>query len=331
MSSNVDVFKNVKILFFISKLWGLVPLSDESTIKNVLFISYSFLVIIFYLYVCVSYNLSVYSQIDQAAANVKLLAKIIYVKNTLQCILLVAVLAVHMTKGKRLFRMLQRIENFDTLFKKKCNVQVPMKSNFQFQVAYSMYIVFFGIYHSIQLYLDKSSVITSVQWSVLTNVNLIITAQFTIFIHALDSRFKVFNGFFASLNSYPKFNISIIRSSFAFSSPASYPSRYRNFHVLNQFRLKELHVIYLSLRDILYEINSYYSFQTLFIVCETSTVLVASISSITFNITSDFFAESVQRNLTLLYCCCRLFTVTVLIYVAEKTSNQVISVPNFAY
>lgn len=316
------MYENVKVIIFFSKFWGLIPYSKYGTkYGKICLFAYSLLLTVCYFYVCFSFNVFAFKKINEAATSVKLLIKILYVKTTLQCILLLTVLTINMIKSKRFLMILEKLENFDSMMMKKLNVKLPMRNNIIFQLAYGVYIIFFCVYHCMELYIARNGTLLSIEWAWLCNINLIILFQFTIMIHALNVRFKTFNSFLANMNMFTKFNIAELKTYFNYGYVNA--PRYRNLNILNQFKLKELHIIYLSIRDLLYDINSYYSFQILLIVCETFVILIASISSFTFNITADVsFLDPEQKNLTLIHCGLRLLTVTMLIHVAEQASNE---------
>lgn len=326
--TNADMFENVRVIIFFSKIWGLIPYTNGNKYKKVGLFLYSLCTTVFYFYVCFSFNTHAFNKINNAATSVKLLIEILYVETTLQCILLLAVLTINVVKSKSFLQMLEKLENFDTILKKKLNVALPMRNNFIFQVVYGICIIFFGVYHFVELFVANNGIQLSIEWTLLCNINLIILFQFTIMIHGLNARFKTFNTFLVNMNMFPKFSTAKLKTYFNYGHMNA--PRYRNLNILNQFKLKELHIIYLSIRDLLYEINSYYSFQILLIVCETFAILITSISSFTFNITADdSSSDPQQKNLTLIHCVLRLVTIALLIHVAEQTSNEVNIVISF--
>lgn len=322
MTVETDVFRNMKVIMFVSQIWGLVPRTTGGKPKKFVLFVYSLLATAFYGYVCVTFNLCALERIKQAAENVKLLIKIIYVETTLRCILLVAMLLINLAKSKEFMRILEKLADFDALLKRKLHAEIPTRRNFLLQIAYAGYILFFGIYYCAQLWVAKNGLKLSVQWAVLSNINLIIMSQFTIFIHAFNVRFKIFNTFFMNMNVFSSFNGVKLKNYFDYSSINA--PRYRNLNILSHTKLKELHIIYLTMRDLLQEINSYYSFQVLLIVCETVAIFIASISTFTFNITADdSVTKAAHRNLTLIHCGLRLLSIALLIHAAEETSSEV--------
>lgn len=281
---------------------------------------YSSMITSFYVYVCLEYNLFTFKQIGKAAANMKLLFKIIYVETTLRCILFLIILTINWARSGKFFRILTEFVKLDTLLKLKLRVDIPTKQNYIFQIVYTVYVVSFGMYYCIQLYVEKIGLRLSIQWAILSNVNLIILSEFSILIQAFYIRFKLFNTFFMGMYKFPLTRSSKIKNYFNYSRVNQSP--YHNLSNLNRFKLKELHIIYVTMRDLIREINFYYSFQVLLIVCETVAILIASISTLTSN-SDNSVMKSTHRNLTLLHCAFRLVSVIALVHIAEKTSNEV--------
>lgn len=323
MNSNVDVFRNIRVIITISRIWGLVPCTVGGKFKKIVHFVYSLTVTFLFIYVCITFNVFTYQRIGRAATNIKLLIKIIYVETTLRCVLLLAILLVNLMKCHAFVRISAKFATFDQLLKRKLHLELPANENFTFQCLYAAYIVFFGIYYCAQLYIGQNGLGLSIQWALLSNVYLIILAQFTILVRAFHTRFKLFNEFFANVNVLP-----LVRS----DNSRTYVDRLghvaafrgRNLNMLNQYKVKELHIIYLSMRDLLHEINSYYSFQILSIVCETVAILIASLSNVTFNIMGDDFSSKASGHmLTLLHCALRLLSITLMVHVAEGTAAEV--------
>lgn len=321
MISRVDVFPNIKIIIFVSLLWGLVPSVFDNCLMKCTLLCYSLLTTVFFIRVCILFNFCAFERITQSNNNVKLLIKIIYAETTLRCILLLVLLLISLFKSRQLLHILKKLVNLDVLLNRKLHVEIPTKQNFLLQIAYAVYIVFYCVYYCFQLRVANYSWSLSVQWATLSTISLIIASQFTIFIHAFNIRFKLFNAFFTNMNLLCSSTEARHWNCFDFNTK----NVHRTFNmVLSEFKLKELHIIYLTMRDLLYEINSYYSFQVLFIVCETVAILIASISTFTFNIAvEDFATKSTNRNLTLIHCGLRLLCITLLIHVAEETSKEV--------
>ncbi len=380
-SGRANVFRHIGTIIFVSRIWGLVPrVARGGPAKKLFAFAYSSSMSLLYAYVIYAFNACAFARIAKAAANVKLLVKIIYVETTLRCFLLFAILVVNLAKSGDFLRILEKLADFDDLLTRKLRVDVPAARNVRFQIAYAVYIIFFGCYYWGQLYAAKNGIVLSAQWAALCNITLIILSQFTIFVHAFNVRFETFNTYFADMNVLARprsaaessagrgrressgerdlpagpspYSLSFDNNDdgggndnnnnnnngerwttrMAYLNDASYRCnqerlnalRSRAFNVLTQFKLKELHVIYLSMRDLLREINSYYSFQVLLIVCETIAILIAGISTVTFNITGDdFSSKTFDRLSTLAHCGLRLLAVTVLIYAAKRTANQV--------
>lgn len=324
MINRVDVFPNIKIIIFVSLLWGLVPSVLDNSLMKCTLISYSLLTTVFFIRVCILFNFCAFERITQANNDIKLLIKIIYAETILRCILLLVLLLISLFKSRQLLHILKKLINLDVLLNRKLHVEIPTKQNFLLQIAYTIYIVFYYIYYCFQLRVAKYSWSLSVQWATLSIISLIIVSQFTIFIHAFNIRFKLFNTFFINMNLLCSCTEARHWNCFDFNAKNVHRHRTFNMVLLSEFKLKELHIIYLTMRDLLYEINSHYSFQVLLIVCETVAILIASISTFTFNITvEDFATKSTHRNLTLIHCGLRLLCITLLIHMAEETSKEV--------
>ena len=308
-----DVFENLRVIVFVSQVCGLVPLRPGGKVAKYATFLYSMAVTAFYVYVCISFNLYVLGGMQNAAANVKLLRKIIYVEITVRCVLLLILLLLNQLKSGRFLKILHTLRTFDITLQREMRTEVPLKQNRVLQYIYAGYVVFFVIYYAAQLHAAKYGWLYSIMWVTTCNVNLVILSQFTIFVHAFGTRFRLFNNFLANVNvSFPVLK----RQTF----------RFRNFNVsaLNQFELKDLHVVYSSMRKLLQDINSHFSLQIFLIVCETVVTMIGGISTATFNIIyDDYVIRSTYRNLTLIHNVLKLLSITFLVYVAEETSKEV--------
>lgn len=339
--------------------------ADRRRLERIFAFSYAVLATIFYIYALGSVNAFAFSRIGSSPYSNRLLAKIVYVEKTARCVLVLFILLTNLAKSSRFAKLRVKLDDFDdNLLRRKLRAAMSADENRRFQFAYAGYIVFFVSFCWARLYVTNYGYMYSTMWAIASNVNTIILSQFIVYVHAFRRRFETFNRFFDRVNQWPTastnrkwpvFGGEAGRRTTAakrqrLTSTATVTTISRDVHdrkmkiksdnlrdggcrraefvVLSRGKLKELHLIYLSMRDLVREINSFYSFQALLIVGETVAIIITSLSTVTFNVTAVRHNEidpkrRSSHHLTVLHCVFRLLTVSLLVHVSEGTSNEV--------
>lgn len=151
-----DIFSSVRVIVLISKVWGLIFYSGHySSVMRIFYFLYSSAATIFYAYICVTYNLHSYSLIEQAPSDSKLLAKIIYVRTSLKCLLVLSILTVNLFKSRQFVKLLTKLGDFDALMSRKLRKPVPPSdANTKLQTGCVCWILATTVYNGVQFYVE---------------------------------------------------------------------------------------------------------------------------------------------------------------------------------